>query len=46
MGEVDDIQKGLKHKPFNPNAGAHKTFLKNLAAKQLQLQSRFPKMVF
>ena len=46
MDEVDVIQKGLQHKPFNPNSEAHKAFLKNLAVKQLQLQSRFPHMVF
>ena len=46
MDEVEVVQKGLQHRPFNSSSEAHKAFLKNLAAKQLQLQSQFPYMVF
>lgn len=30
MKEVDAVQKGLAHKPFNKNSDSHKEFLKNL----------------
>lgn len=46
MDEVDSIQKGLQHKPFNPNSVAHQNFLQNLEAKKNRLQSLFPNIVF
>lgn len=45
MEEVDAIQKGLQHKPFNPNSEAHQNFLQKLDAKINQLQSQFPHIV-
>ncbi len=33
MKEVDSIQKGLAHRPFNPNSEQHKLFLKELHKK-------------
>ena len=33
MKEVDSIQKGLTHKPFNPNSEQHQDFLKKLNIK-------------
>lgn len=46
MEAVDAIQKGLLHKPFNPNSEAHKKFLLQLQAKQDLLQQRFPHIEF
>ncbi len=46
MKEVESIQKGLTHKPFNSNSEAHLKFLKNLEEKKAVLQSRFPNMRF
>jgi len=46
MYEVDAIQKGLQHKPFNPNSEAHQQFLQNLESRKSILQSNFPNIVF
>ncbi len=37
MEEVDSIQKGLMHKPFNPNSEAHQLFLEKLKNKIQEL---------
>ncbi|MEO8933336.1 MAG: GSCFA domain-containing protein [Xanthomarina sp.] len=41
MEEVDAIQKGLQHKPFNPNSESHKLFLQKLQERQEKLQTHF-----
>lgn len=46
MEEVDAIQKGTLHKPFNPNSESHQKFLKTLEDKRVQLLSQFPHIVF
>jgi len=46
MKEVETIQKGLAHKPFNPNAEQHQQFLTKLQAKTSALQTKFPFMKF
>lgn len=46
MEEVDTIQKGLKHKPFNPKSQAHQKFLQKLEAKKNRIHSHFPHIVF
>ncbi|MCK7591529.1 GSCFA domain-containing protein [Subsaxibacter sp. CAU 1640] len=46
MSQVDVIQKGLQHKPFNPHSEAHQKFLKDLESKQQRLQQDFPFMTF
>ena len=46
MDEVDDVQKGLQHKPFNPNSNEHQKFLQKLEAKAKVLQSRFSHIKF
>jgi hypothetical protein len=46
METVDDIQKGLQHKPFNPNSEAHHLFLKKLEIKKKQLQTQFQHITF
>ncbi len=43
---VNDIQKGLQHKPFNSNSEAHKKFLKNLKNKQELVLKKHPFIVF
>ncbi|WP_158847309.1 GSCFA domain-containing protein [Algibacter sp. L1A34] len=46
MQAVDVVQKGIKHKAFNPNSEAHLKFLQQLENKKETLQSQFPNMVF
>ncbi len=46
METVDDIQKGLQHKPFNPNSEAHLQFLQKLELKIKEVQSAHPKISF
>ncbi|WGH74288.1 GSCFA domain-containing protein [Tenacibaculum tangerinum] len=46
MQEVETIQKGLLHKPFNPNSEAHQRFLNNLQQKKETLLQAFPFMSF
>ncbi|MGJ8760038.1 MAG: GSCFA domain-containing protein [Polaribacter sp.] len=42
MKEVDVIQKGLSHRPFNENSAQHQQFLKNLEVKKDKLKVQFP----
>lgn len=46
MEKVDAIQKGLKHRPFNPISEQHKLFLKSLDEKIMYLQGQYPFMEF
>ncbi|WP_298221131.1 GSCFA domain-containing protein [Flavobacterium sp.] len=46
MEEVESIQKGLAHRPFNPDSASHLKFTAQLQLKIAQLQKRFPKMTF
>lgn len=46
MQEVCNIQKGLAHRPFNPNTSAHQQFLTSLNQKIIKLQERFPHFQF
>ncbi len=46
MEEVETIQKGLQHKPFNPNSEAHQKFLQNLEDKKSQVLSSFSHIKF
>lgn len=41
MKEVDSVQKGLAHKPFNPNSEQHKLFLSSLQTKIKELQKHY-----
>ncbi|MDD3722303.1 MAG: GSCFA domain-containing protein [Lutibacter sp.] len=41
MKEVDSIQKGLAHKPFNSDSEQHQQFLTDLQKKILSLENRF-----
>lgn len=46
MDEVETIQKGLSHKPFNPESEQHQKFLADLEAKKANLQSKVPHILF
>ncbi|WP_298426644.1 GSCFA domain-containing protein [uncultured Kordia sp.] len=46
MAEIETIQKGLAHKPFNPNSIKHQDFLVKLQAKITKLQQQYPFMKF
>ena len=46
MKEVDIIQKGLSHRPFNPDSDQHKKFLNNNERKIEYLQKSYPYMKF
>ncbi|MEQ3665378.1 MULTISPECIES: GSCFA domain-containing protein [unclassified Olleya] len=46
MSEVDTIQKGLQHKPFNPNSTAHLKFVHQLVERQITLTNQFPNIKF
>ena len=41
MKEVEIIQKGLAHRPFNPTSKQHKEFLENLSLKIKQLKTNY-----
>lgn len=46
MQEINTIQKGLTHRPFNPNAESHQKFLKKLQQKMVELQQQLPFLKF
>jgi len=46
MLEVDTVQKGMLHRPFNSKSEAHQQFLQKLEVKKEQLQSLFPNILF
>lgn len=46
MQEVDTIQKGLQHKPFNANSEQHQQFITSLQQKMETLRKAFPFMSF
>ena len=46
MEEVESIQKGLSHKPFNPNSEQHQFFLETLSKKINYLQKAYPNIQF
>ncbi len=46
MNEVEQIQKGLLHKPFNPDSKSHQKFLQLLEARKAQLQKLFAHITF
>ncbi|NJX16792.1 GSCFA domain-containing protein [Tamlana crocina] len=46
MDEVEVIQKGLRHKPFNPNSKAHLEFLQKLETKKEGIRRKFPHIKF
>jgi len=46
MKEVETIQKGLQHRPFNSNSQSHQQFSSKLRDKMLKLQKQFPQIQF
>ncbi|GLU43735.1 GSCFA domain-containing protein [Allomuricauda sp. NBRC 101325] len=46
MDEVDSVQKGLQHRPFNPDSEAHQKFKTSLETKITYLQQQYPFMKF
>jgi len=46
MKEVETIQKGLAHRPFNLNSESHQQFLSKLNDKMVKLQKMFPQIQF
>lgn len=46
MKRIDDIQKGILHKPFNPKSKEHQDFQVNLANKISSLQQEYPYIEF
>lgn len=46
MKTVDVVQKGMQHRPFNPNSEAHSKFMNQLEHKKDALQLEFPRIKF
>jgi hypothetical protein len=46
MKEVEVIQKGLAHRPFNSNSESHHQFLSKLHDKMAKIQKQFPRIQF
>lgn len=46
MNQVCEIQRALKHRPFNPNSESHQKFLENLKEKMNTLASKYPNLQF
>lgn len=46
MKDVETIQKGLAHRPFNPNSESHQQFLSTLEVKCSKLVSQYSFMKF
>src|SRR5690606_35838441 len=46
MDIINTIQKGLSHKPFNPDSKAHQEFLQQLEAHKLEVQKKYPHIAF
>ncbi|MCH7524300.1 MAG: GSCFA domain-containing protein, partial [Bacteroidetes bacterium] len=46
MDDVNTIQKGMLHKPFNPNSKLHQQFLQDLEDKKTQIKKQFPHITF
>lgn len=46
LNEVENIQKGLAHRPFNPNSEAHSRFLEKLKSQILALKKQYPHLEF
>lgn len=46
MDEIENIQKGLAHKPFNLNSASHQQFLNQLQNKMAKLVSQYSFMKF
>ena len=46
MQQISEIQKSLKHRPFNPNSESHLKFQENLDHKINAIVAKYPEMKF
>ena len=46
MDDVNTIQKGMLHKPFNQNSKLHQQFLQDLESKKTQIKKELPHITF
>ena len=46
MNEICSIQKGLKHRSFNPNTASHQKFLADLKTKMTTIEKKLPFISF
>jgi hypothetical protein len=46
MNSVEEIKKGMRHKPFNPKSEQYLAFLEKLEYKKYQLYQEYPFMDF
>lgn len=46
IGQIEQIQRGLSHRPFNESSDAHQEFLRNLENKIKSINSQFPHIEF
>jgi hypothetical protein len=46
MNEICDVQRGLKHRPFNQNTESHFKFLENLNLKIKKIKEKLPEVTF
>ncbi|PNQ73849.1 GSCFA domain-containing protein [Hanstruepera neustonica] len=46
LKEIEAIQKGLDHKPFNPNSESYQEFLEELKTKQQKVQEVYSHIIF
>ena len=46
MKKVDEVQRGLQHRPFNPEGEAHQKFLTSLSRKIAYIKKEYPFMDF
>jgi len=46
MIEIENIQKSLAHKPFNPNSESHQKFINHLDLKIKAIQNQYPFIKF
>lgn len=46
MKEIDSIQKGLAHRPFNPTTQSHQSFLEQLNSKIQEIKKQLPHLNF
>lgn len=46
MNQVCEIQKALKHRPFQTNSASHQKFLQNVNIKIKKIQEQFPSFKF
>jgi len=46
MTEVEIIQKGLSHKPFNPNSEAHQKFIESIQKSIEIVKSKYNHITF